>query len=63
MIMLFENREQIINNGQTPELKKIREDILDILTSAIDAVDPYNAVVTRFVNNEIILDNRKINLV
>jgi len=60
--MLFENREQIINNGQTPELKKIREDVLDILASAIDAVDPYNAVVTRFGKNEIMLDDKTIDL-
>jgi len=60
--MLFENREQIINNGQTPELKKIREDVLEILSSAIDAVDPYNAVIARFDNNKILLDNKTIDL-
>lgn len=58
--MLFENREQIINNGQTPELKKTREDILDILTSAIDAVDPYNAVIARFDKDKILLDSKVI---
>jgi len=60
--MLFENRKQIINNGQTSELKKVREDILDILSSAIDAVDPYNAVITRFDNNKILLDTTTIDL-
>jgi len=46
--MLFKNREQIIENGQTPELKSIREDVLDVLNSALDAVNPYNAVKSKF---------------
>ena len=60
--MLFKNREQIINNGQTPELKQVRKDVLDILTSAIDAVDPYNAVKTRFENNNLKLDDKVFDL-
>ena len=60
--MLFENHKQIINNGQTPELKKIREDVLEILSSAVDAVDPYNTVIARFDNNKILLDNKTIDL-
>ena len=60
--MLFKNREEIISNGQTPALKKVRQDILDILCSAIDAVDPYNAVKQRFVNEQIVFDNETINL-
>ena len=60
--MLFKNRNQIINNGQTPELKQVRKDVLDILTSAIDAVDPYNAVKTRFENNNLKLDDKVFDL-
>ena len=46
--MLIKNREQIIENGQTPELKSIREDVLNVLSSALDAVNPYNAVKSKF---------------
>jgi glycerate-2-kinase len=58
--MWFKNREQVINNGQTSELKKIRGDIIDILSSALDAVDPYKAVKSRFNMSKIILNDREI---
>jgi glycerate 2-kinase len=60
--MLFKNRYQIIENGQTSELKRIREDVLDILTSALNAVDPYNAVKSRFDGEKINIDERVIEL-
>jgi glycerate 2-kinase len=60
--MLFKNRYQIIENGQTLELKKIREDILDILTSALNAVDPYNVVKSRFEGEKINIDEKVIEL-
>ena len=46
--MKFENEKQIISNGQTDELKKIRKDILEMLRAAIDAVDPYRVVSSQF---------------
>jgi hydroxypyruvate reductase/glycerate 2-kinase len=58
--MLFNNREKIIENGKTPKLKEVRRDILDILTSAIKAVDPYNAVKSRFDGKKILLDSKII---
>ena len=58
--MLFKNREQIIENGQTPLLKEVRRNILDIFASAIDAVDPYNAVKSKFDGNNIILGSKLI---
>jgi len=42
--MLFKNRDQIIKNGKTEELKEIRKDILDILSAAICSVDSYSSV-------------------
>ena len=60
--MLFKNRDQIVNNGVTPVLKKIRADILDILCSAIEAVDPYNAVKSRFNDNLIVFENETIDI-
>ena len=59
--MLFKNREKIIKNGQTPELKKIREDILDILTFALDSVNPYKVVKSRFYEKKINIDGKNVN--
>ena len=60
--MLFKNKEQIINNGQTPEFKKVRRDILEIFNDAIDAVNPYNAVKSRFSDNKIIFDDKEFDV-
>lgn len=60
--MLFKNHRQIINNGYTPELKKARKNILDIFSSAIEAVDPYNAVKSRFHEGCILLSKKKLDL-
>jgi len=53
--MLFKNFKTIIDNGQTPEIKKARKNILDIFTAALNAVDPYNAV-------KLFLDKQKIDI-
>jgi len=60
--MLFKNQEQIIKNGKTPELKKIRKDILDIFTSAIDSVNPYDIVKSKFDGKKIIFESKIIDL-
>ena len=60
--MLFKNENQIIKNGMTPELKTARKDVLEILKSAVDAVDPYNIIKSKFHGNKIILKSKKINL-
>lgn len=60
--MLFKNRKQIIENGQTPEIKEIRKDIFDILISALDAVDPYNAVKSKFDRKSIIFRSETIDI-
>jgi len=60
--MLFRNKDELIQNGQTPELKQIRKDILDVLECAIDAVDPYNCVNSRFNKNIITLDKKIIDI-
>jgi len=58
--MSFKNREKIIENGQTPELKRIREDVLDILTSALNSIDPYKAVKSMFYGKKIKVDGKSI---
>jgi len=60
--MFFKNYDQIISNGQTSNLKKRREDVLEILTSAIDAVNPYNAVKSVFNNDKIVIESEEIDL-
>lgn len=60
--MLFKNQDQIINNGQTPELKKVRKDILEILSSTNDAVNPYNAVKNHIIDNNFVFDSETIEI-
>ncbi len=60
--MLFKNQEEIIKNGKTLELKKVRKDILDIFTSAINAVDPYEIVKSKFYGKKIIIESKIIDL-
>ena len=61
--MLFKNQDRIIKNGKTPEIKKARRDILDIISSAIDAVDPYKAVKSMFDGNNIVLKSKTIDVI
>ena len=60
--MLFKNYDQLVSNGQTPELKKKRKDVLDILTAALESVDPYNAVRRVFDGNYIVFEDKTIDL-
>jgi len=60
--MLFKNYDQLVANGQTPELKKKRKDVLDILTAALESVDPYNAVARVFDNDQIVFEDKTIDL-
>jgi len=58
--MLFKNKKQIIEHGQTPELQKMREDALDILSAAFEAADPYIAVNVCVSNSGIEIKDEKI---
>jgi glycerate-2-kinase len=60
--MLFKNQRQIIENGKTPELKKIREELLDILNSALEVIDPYKAVKCKFENKKIVFEGETIDV-
>ena len=60
--MLFKNQDEIIKNGETLELKKVRRDILDILTASINAVDPYKIVKSKFNKKKIIIESKIIDL-
>lgn len=60
--MLFKNYNQIVLNGQTPQLQKKRKDILDILAVALESVNPYNAVKCVFSDDKIILDAKSFKI-
>lgn len=60
--MLFKNQKQIIKNGQTPELKETRRDALNILTSAVKAVDSYNVVKSKFDGKKIVFESETIDI-
>jgi glycerate-2-kinase len=49
--MLFKNQEQLVSNGRSEVLQRKRRDALEILAAAVDAVDPYRAVRSRFEDN------------
>jgi len=59
--MLFKNKDELIENGRTESLRKKRSDILKILSSAVESVDPYTVLATRFINEEIVLDSCTLN--
>ena len=58
--MLFKNSDVIINNGETPELRKCRKDILEIFSTAIQAVDPYKSVKKQFNGNKLKINSEEI---
>jgi len=60
--MLFKNHKEIIDNGQTLELKNARKDILEILTYAINSVDPYNTVKSKFNGEKINIQSKIIDI-
>ncbi len=60
--MLFKNLHQLIRNGQTDEQKKKRTDVLDILTAATRAVDPYHVVRSLFNGDTLFIQNNRIPL-
>lgn len=60
--MLFKNRSQIIRNGKTAKLKKMRRDALDIVESAVKAVDPYFVVKSKFKGKKIISESKTFNI-
>jgi len=58
--MIFQNSQQLINNGRTPDLQQKRKDILTILENALNAVNPYQAVKQVFDHQQIVISNTEI---
>ncbi|MBN2603202.1 MAG: DUF4147 domain-containing protein [Candidatus Thermoplasmatota archaeon] len=53
--MIFKNFEKLVQNGATPVIRKKREDVLRLLTAALEAVDPYTLVKSTIKDNKMFL--------
>jgi len=60
--MLFTNYHELILNGNTPILQQKRKDILEILTAAIDAVQPYRVVTDVFQRSQMVFPSETLDL-
>jgi hypothetical protein len=60
--MLFKNYNDLVLNGQTPVLQQKRKDILDILTAAVDAVQPSRVVKDVFCGTQLVFASEAIDL-
>ncbi len=60
--MLFTNHDELVLNGATPILQQKRKDILEMLTAAIDAVQPYRVVSEVFKNSQMVFPSETIDL-
>jgi glycerate 2-kinase len=60
--MLFKNYDQLVSNGQTPVLQQKRRDVLEMLSAAVEAVDPYLVVERVFQGTQLQLASESIDL-
>jgi glycerate-2-kinase len=60
--MLFKNKNQIIKNGKTIDLKEIRKDIIEILTEVIKSVDSFSAVKSIIKDKKLILKSKNFDV-
>jgi glycerate-2-kinase len=60
--MLFTNYNELILNGSTPILQQKRKDILEMLTAALDAVQPYRVVTDVFHGSQLVFPSETIDL-
>lgn len=60
--MLFTNYDELIRNGATPILQQKRSDILEMLTAAVEAVQPYRVVKDVFHGSEIVFPAESFDL-
>jgi len=58
--MKIKNSEKIIQNGQTPLLKQIRKEIMEVLEYSLSSVDPYESVKSRFDTQQVEIDGESI---
>ncbi len=60
--MLFKNNDALILNGVTPLLQQKRKDILEMLSAAVKAVQPYRVVKDLFHDSELAFPSESIDL-
>jgi len=60
--MLFTNYDELILNGNTPILQQKRKDILEMLTAAVDAIQPYRVVRDVFHGSQMVFPSETIDL-
>ena len=58
--MLFKNYQHLIANGQTQHLQQKRQDVLDIFSAAMSAVDPYQVVRNLWEGHTLHLDHENL---
>ncbi len=60
--MLFTNYDALILNGTTPLLQQKRKDILEMLTAAVEAVQPYRVVKDLFHGSQLVFPSESFDL-
>ncbi|HIH00124.1 MAG TPA: DUF4147 domain-containing protein [Thermoplasmata archaeon] len=60
--MLFRNHHELVLNGATPILQKKRQDLLEMLTAAIDAVQPYRVITDIMNGSQLVFPSEAIDL-
>ncbi|VVB62378.1 Glycerate 2-kinase [uncultured archaeon] len=60
--MLFKNYDDLVLNGQSPELQQKRRDVLDMLSAAVDAVQPSRVVKEVFCDTQLVFASEAIDL-
>ena len=60
--MLFKNYNDLILNGQTPRLQQKRKDALDMLSAAVDAVQPSRVVKDVLCGKQLVFASETIDL-
>ena len=58
----FNDREILVDNGKTRELQNARRDALNILLSAVNAVDPYKVVTSRFTEHMLVFQSQQFDI-
>ncbi|HVQ00831.1 MAG TPA: glycerate kinase [Candidatus Thermoplasmatota archaeon] len=60
--MRLKNGDELVANGATKDLRKKRKDALEILTAAVEAVDPYQVVAEVFQKEHLLLGAETVDL-
>jgi glycerate-2-kinase len=60
--MLFKNYDDLVLNGQSPELQQKRRDVLDMLSAAVNAVQPSRVVKDVFSGTQLVFASEAFDL-